>query len=826
MSPPDPLASDPPARHAPANPVASSLPGSLAAALADRYRVERALGAGGMATVYLAEDVRHRRKVAVKVLHPELSAVLGPERFLQEIEVTASLQHPHILPLFDSGSADGQLYYVMPYIEGETLRTRLERERQLPVPDALRIATEVADGLQYAHERRVIHRDVKPENILLQGGHALVADFGIALAVQQAGGARMTQTGLSLGTPQYMAPEQALGERTVDARADVYALGAVAYEMLAGEPPFTGPNAQAVMARVLTEAPRPLAAQRPSVPPHVAGAVHTALGKLAADRFASAADFARVLAGDPRSTSTSTSRGPAGASARAPRVSPGARSRRALAGALAGVGAIAVGGFAAWSRLRTPTLLPLPAVTATLLPPDGESFGDGSGLALSPDGTRLAFTARRGLARPRLLVRQLATGVDRELAGTEDAAFPAWSTDGRSLAFVARGQLRVVSAEGGPVATVCEVTAPFGLAWTPDGTILVAADPGGVIYRVPRTGGRLVAVTRRGPEPVHLLPSLLPDGRHFLYASRGASGIYVGDLETGAQRRILPRGGLATYVAPGYLLVEGEGVVFAQRFDLRRDTVVGDPVEIARASTTPGGPMVTASATGVLVYQPRPTGAAQRLVVDRRGAVVDSVPQDFTGTSRLSPDGGRAAQGQWVRDLRRGVAQKLPPGLAFTFHATWSPDGAWLALDGFRDASRRGAIRVTRADGGGDDRYLPMPPGPPESGYVVDWTADGRSLVLAAAVDSMSERRALWLLDLATATPRRWLAVPGTINRARLSRDGRWVAYESDETGRSEIYVRPFPGPGRRCSSRRREAWHRPGAPMGGSSTMSRPTAT
>src|SRR5687767_13330294 len=229
-----------------------------------------------MAVVYLAQDLRHHRKVAVKVLHPELAAILGAERFLAEIRTTASLQHPHILPLFDSGVANGQLFYVMPFVEGETLRARLVREGPLPVADAVRIAVEVADALDYAHRRGVVHRDVKPENVLLarspgdsRGGHALVADFGIALAVTQAGGERMTQTGLSLGTPQYMAPEQATGEKGVDARADVYALGAVTYEMLAGEPPFTGPTAQAVVARALTEDPRPLVPQRRSVPPHV-----------------------------------------------------------------------------------------------------------------------------------------------------------------------------------------------------------------------------------------------------------------------------------------------------------------------------------------------------------------------------------------------------------------------------------------------------------------------------------------------------------------------------------------------------------------------------
>ena len=207
----------------------------LATSLTGRYSVDRELGTGGMATVYLAHDLRHDRDVAIKVLHPDLGAALGSERFLSEIRTTARLQHPHILPLLDSGEADGLLFYVMPFVRGETLRARLEHERQLSIPDALRIAREVADALSHAHAQGIVHRDIKPENILLQDGHALVADFGIALAVQTAAGARMTQTGLSLGTPQYMSPEQAMGERVIDARSDVYALGAVTYEMLAGD---------------------------------------------------------------------------------------------------------------------------------------------------------------------------------------------------------------------------------------------------------------------------------------------------------------------------------------------------------------------------------------------------------------------------------------------------------------------------------------------------------------------------------------------------------------------------------------------------------------
>ena len=252
----------------------------LTAALADSYEIKREIGEGGMATVYLAHDRKHDRDVAIKVLHPDLGAALGADRFLAEIRTTARLQHPHILPLLDSGAAEGLLYYVMPFVAGETLRNRLERERQLPINDAVRIAREVADALGYAHGRAVIHRDIKPENILLQDGHALVADFGIALAVQTAGGARMTQTGLSLGTPQYMSPEQAMGERTIDARSDVYALGAVTYEMLAGEPPFTGPTVQAIVAKVMTERPTSLRTIRDTVPAGVEHAVFTALAKL------------------------------------------------------------------------------------------------------------------------------------------------------------------------------------------------------------------------------------------------------------------------------------------------------------------------------------------------------------------------------------------------------------------------------------------------------------------------------------------------------------------------------------------------------------------
>ncbi|WP_396215777.1 protein kinase [Gemmatimonas sp.] len=433
----------------------------LAGALADRYRVDRELGAGGMATVYLAHDLRHARDVAIKVLHPDLGAALGAERFLSEIKTTAKLQHPHILPLLDSGAADGLLYYVMPYVRGETLRTRLERESQLPVADALLIAREVADALSEAHGQGIVHRDIKPENILLQGGHALVADFGIALAVQQAGGQRMTQTGLSLGTPQYMAPEQAMGDRAVDHRADQYALAAVTYEMLTSEPPHTGTNPQAIVAKLLTEAVRPATVLRPSVPSHVDAAVRRALEKLPADRFASTKGFADALERP----------GVVAATGSAATARPQPRWQRLLSSPVWAVACIAALAAAVGMARRTPAPS-LPVVRFSLPLADaqaGSILGTGEKLAIAPDGSAIAYiaaTASNGL----LYVRRLDELTPRALPGTEGSRTPFFSPDGKWVAFVARGKLRKVSVEGGPVTELTDGSVlpdNTGAVWTP-----------------------------------------------------------------------------------------------------------------------------------------------------------------------------------------------------------------------------------------------------------------------------------------------------------------------------------------------------------------------
>ena len=444
----------------------AGVPDRLSAALAARYRIERELGAGGMATVYLAHDLKHDRDVAIKVLHPDLGAALGGERFLSEIRTTARLQHPHILPLLDSGAADGLLYYVMPLVTGETLRARLAREKQLPIADALSIAREVADALGYAHGLGVIHRDIKPENILLQNGHALVADFGIALAVQSAGGTRMTQTGLSLGTPQYMSPEQAMGERAIDARSDIYALGAVTYEMLTGDPPFTGSTVQAIVARVLTERPPLPSTVRDTVPPAVERAVMRALAKLPADRFATPTDFVAAFDRAPGEV-VETARHTA-------RSSPATYGLAALSLLLAATTiwtlrrASTNGAPADASTVRSYETTIVLADSAPMAYIGSAPLGVGlPAFAVSPDGTMLVYVAQAG-ATTRLYKRAMDASTVESLAGTEGAYAPFFAPDGKSVGYFAGGSVHRVSvAGGGAPVSIAQIVLPYGGVWLP-----------------------------------------------------------------------------------------------------------------------------------------------------------------------------------------------------------------------------------------------------------------------------------------------------------------------------------------------------------------------
>ncbi|HTT66957.1 MAG TPA: protein kinase, partial [Gemmatimonadales bacterium] len=485
----------------------SEATGRLSAALADRYRIERELGQGGMATVYLAHDLRHDRPVALKVLRAELAAVIGAERFLAEIRTTANLQHPHILPLFDSGAADSFLYYVMPYVEGESLRDRLTREKQLPVDEAVRYATEVAGALDYAHRHGVVHRDIKPENILLAEGQALVADFGIALAVSRSdGGTRMTETGMSLGTPHYMSPEQAMGEREITPKADVYALGCVLYEMLLGEPPFTGPTAQAVVAKVMTEKPGPIVARRDRVPAHVEDAVFTALEKLPADRFATAAEFAAALAAG--GTGTRATR----------RATAAPRPGRRWTVVAAGVGLLAAGLVlgVALTRRGGPPIAGFGRATKVTYDRGLEIMP-----ALSPDGRSVAYAAGTSVAL-KIFVRQVAGGRPIPLTGdsSEVEWEPYWSADGTRILFLARGGVFSAPSSGGDARP--EIPAPAGAPvvsaeWSPDGKTIAYVVSDSLFLWANQRRERLLATI-----PAPALCRWSPDGRLIACASGNA----------------------------------------------------------------------------------------------------------------------------------------------------------------------------------------------------------------------------------------------------------------------------------------------------------------
>jgi eukaryotic-like serine/threonine-protein kinase len=768
----------------------------LAAALADRYRLERELGAGGMATVYLAHDLRHERDVAIKVLHPDLGAALGGERFLAEIRTTARLQHPHILPLLDSGDAgDGLLYYVMPFVRGETLRARLERERQLPVPDALGIATEVADALQHAHSQGIIHRDIKPENILLQDGHALVADFGIALAVQQAGGARMTQTGLSLGTPSYMSPEQAMGERTIDARSDIYALGAVTYEMLAGEAPFTGPSVQAIVARVLSEEPRALSAQRKAVPPAAEEAVFRALEKLPADRFATAKEYAAALNASGAATGLRTGS----------RTVPAARDWRLPA---LGVGLLlaVIVGVAGWMRPSAEAEEPL---RYRVFIDSIVDFRDWTGnTAISPDGRTILRAS--GPGGP--LLRRDRDALDFvPIGGTLGAQAPCFSPDGSRIAFFSNGRLVMMPLTGGaPEVLVGDLRSPVACAWADDGFVYFEEINPGILRRVlARVGARAEAATvfdSAAGEIMHSLPEPLPGGRGVLFQVQYRRGDFAIAFAEGPGKahRIVMSGIRARYLPSGHLVYStADDRLMRVAFDARSGATRGDPVQIAEGlpSTMLGATDFATSQNGTLVYSEIERASQRELVwISRRG---ERTPFDerwrgaFVGP-RLSPDGRTVAvmvlEGAdahiWLKPVAGGQPRRLTSGSGAYEEPSWMPDGRSVSFVMLRDGSGTVARR-TVSGGTATETLLALDRSISEQVWspVGGWLTVRTTTSTPGAGDILRYRPGVDREAIPT------VASPRSEYTPTISRDGRWLAYSSNESGRLEVYVVPFPVP-------------------------------
>jgi len=772
----------------------------LRTALADHYRIERQLGQGGMATVYLAQDLRHDRRVALKVLRPDLAAVIGAERFLQEIKTTANLQHPHILALFDSGQvattdpASGDttrtVFYVMPFVEGESLRGRLTREKQLPVGDALRIAGEVASALDYAHRRGVIHRDIKPENILLHDAQALVADFGIALAASRSeGGSRITETGMSLGTPHYMSPEQAMGERNLDARTDVYALGCVLYEMLTGEPPFTGPTAQAIVARVMTEAPRSVTLQRKAVPPHVEAAVLTALEKLPADRFATAAEFLAALADTARRTT--------GGSAMA--AAPSRLRRVVVPWVLAAFG-LTLGAVSVWRLRQAPAQK---AIRFSITPPAGEEIVAGGGLSLTPDGSTLVFvSSRNGVTS--LVRRNLDNPAFHRLEGTDGAQEPALSPDGRWVAFAASdGRLKKLALEGGRPIALITTGVPAGMQWSGRyGLVLgmpVFSPTNRGLSLLATDGDTTLRPLTHPDRGMHHSPALLADDETALFQDIGfgrRGGLGVVSLETGDTSRVDLQLGEPLGVAAGTLLYLGtDNQLFAVPFDAKQNRITGKPIrlteegiQVERATLARDGTLAMAVAPQVL----------EVVLVDERGR---AEPLSSEPTTRLiprfSPDGRRIAlsadfrgtPSAWVLNLADRALLKLGfPHMPSSLN--WTADGGRVI-----GTSLTSWVYSQPADAGDTVSVLLRVAG--RQVVAASLAPDQRTLALAAGQE-------LSRFDIVSRSVQGDTAVSSLAASAanetspRFSPDGKWLAYASDESGRYEVLARPFPGPGSR----------------------------
>jgi len=792
---------------------------ALAAALADRYTIDRELGRGGMATVYLARDLKHERLVAIKVLKPELAAVIGGERFLSEIKTTANLQHPHILALFDSGAVNGTVFYAMPFIDGESLRDKLDREKQLPIDDALRIAREVADALQYAHERGVIHRDIKPENILLQGGHALVADFGIALAASTTGGGRMTETGMSLGTPTYMSPEQAMGERTLDARTDIYALGCVLYEMLVGDPPFTGSTAQAIVARVLTGTPESLAAQRGTIPPHVEAAVMTALQKLPADRFANAKTFSDALA-NPSFTRAGAARGGAhGIQPATPRRTVGALAAVALLSAAAAV--IATVGWMRTQRATEPV-----AARFALELPEGvglrNSISNTNRMGITADGSHIAFATQGQFGSGRafaVYVRRADEPLFERVVGTDGATSVSYSPDGKWLLYSTGRALKRVASNGGTPQTIASVKEPtiFSGSWGDDGRRIVyslgqrrlglwivSADGG-----VPR---RLGSDKPDGNSEL-LQPHILPGGTHALVSivkgnpsSSDSSSLGLISLTDGRVTDFGVLGAGAHFVNPGHVVFNRGPTLFAAPFSPRSLTFTGPAVQLFGGVSGNGSRIVyvftVARDGGWLAYQ---TGSSEipttMWAVDRRGRerqLATPEPKAYAN-GRVSPDGRRVAvavrvmgdgfdRGDlWIYEMQSGAMSKLTTD-GESYRPAWSRDGSTLFYVSGRADSTRVASRPW--DGSGVETiHLRRPslaevePGPAHTFFAVR-TLPPRDIYIAPA-DS--------LLSL-----RPFVESAADEHSPAISPNGQWLAYISNESGTPGAYIRPLPGPGAR----------------------------
>jgi serine/threonine-protein kinase len=767
--------------------------GRLAATLADRYRIERELGAGGMATVYLAEDLKHHRKVAIKVLREDLSASVGASRFLREIEIAAQLQHPNILPLLDSGDAAGLLYYVMPYVDGQSLRERLAREGELPVGETVRLLVEIVDALSCAHARGIVHRDVKPDNIMMSGRHALVTDFGVARAVSDATTRdSLTSLGIALGTPAYMAPEQAVADPNVDQRADIYAAGAVAYEMLAGRPPFAGGSAQQVLAAQVTEAPQPLSKHRPGLSPALESAIMRCLEKRPADRWQRAGELLAVL--EPLAT-------PSGG--HAPAVARPHGVRRWLpAAALIAVAALGAVALTLFLRARGGGTLSV--VSTAQVTHDAGLYLDPS---LSPDGKLLAYTAGPPGAM-RIFVRQLGGGRSLPLTADSDMLqrWPQFSPDGQRIAFASANGVEIVPALGGTAQLVVALDQLLFASptWSPDGRRIAYSDTAGVEIVDIASGHSTLLAARPPPGnggTFYFDLQWSPDGR-WIAASSGNfefafSGVNLGNTRGSTLMLIDARDGRTTTlpapdgaleISPSWL-PDSRHLLFVSSRDGGRDVyevaIDGDggfarPPERLTTGLLAHSISYSARAHTLAYSSYTPTANVWAIPLSDSGAVsVRNATQLTNGTAVIeevvaSPDhrsllvtsNQSGHSNLFTIPIGGGPAVQLTFDTTDIFRPEWSKDGREIVFLHSSD-SRLYTIPVT----GGHATPIPNADGH----LLADWSPDGSALVVTSPTDSLG-RLALVPRTAAGWQKPRFLAAAHAAFPA-WSRDGKWIAY-------------------------------------------------
>jgi Tol biopolymer transport system component/tRNA A-37 threonylcarbamoyl transferase component Bud32 len=780
----------------------------LATALQDRYKILRRLGEGGMATVYLAEDLKHEREVAIKVLKPELAAALGPDRFLREIRIAANLTHPHILPLHDSGETDGFLYYVMPFIDGQTLRERIDKEGELPVSEVVRIVRGVIDALAFAHSKGVVHRDIKPDNVMLAGGHAIVADFGVAKAVSEAkGGDQLTTAGVALGTPAYMAPEQATADPNLDHRADIYALGAMAYELLTGRPPFMGASPQAILAAHVTDQVEPVTKYRDQVSGELEAVVMKCLAKKPADRWQWAGDIVPYL-----ETMATSSGG------LTPAVSmsvAGQKPRSKSLLAVAGVLLVIVAGWAGRSFFAEESL----AITVLRSTQLTRSAGLEVDPAISPDGREVAFVAG-AFGRMRLYLQDTQGRSAAELAPDldEDQRSPRWSADGRNVFFTygssAEGSIRAVSRSGGAVAELADDGSTIHFAEMRDSVTAVGFDSGLLLrFDVRTREPEYIVADRVGPDPHS--PKVSPDGRLVAFVDRNAawqlaanyapSSVIVvpmqeGDVETvEISSGSFPKwNGIPVAVTDSVSmnfspvwLPDSRHLLFVSDRDGSRDIYMQRVNSAGEADGTASRITVGADAHSISISDDGRSVAYSRFAlrrnvwqipIPRSGSVSIGEATMITSGNQVIETPSGSPDGEWFAydsdvsgnfDIYRQLVDGGPPvqitrDPAADFYPNWSPDGQEIVFHSTRTGNRD--IFVMDAFGGDPPTQVTTSPDEQRN---PSWGPDGNSIIFSRNLGGIYVVRRDGR-DEPWGDPE--LVVGGGGQNPRISPDGNWIA--------------------------------------------------